>query len=153
MTQKGLARSKSDGICQAPERSEALQRQAWEREDRWPPHGPCSVAFFLLAVIIALKVKDLWREYKSIGDIWEMQDEAVRDFRRRFIEGVLDRAAKTRGLPEVLVMDNGPELTSKAMLLWSEQRGVRLHFIEPGKPNQNAFIESFNGTFRDECLN
>jgi putative transposase len=50
-------------------------------------------------------------------------------------------------------MDNCPELTSKAMLLWSEQRGVRLHFIGPGKPNQNAFIESFNGTFRDECLN
>ena len=50
-------------------------------------------------------------------------------------------------------MDNGPELTSKAMFLWSEKTGVRLDFIEPGKPMQNGFIESFNGKFRDECLN
>lgn len=66
---------------------------------------------------------------------------------------VLDRLAETRGLPEVLVMDNGPEFTSKAMLIWAKLRGVRLHHIEPGKPNQNAFVESFNGTFRNECLN
>jgi putative transposase len=65
----------------------------------------------------------------------------------------LDRIAESTGLPETLVMDNGPEFTSKAMLMWSESRGVRLHHIEPGKPNQNAFIESFNGTFRDGCLN
>ena len=50
-------------------------------------------------------------------------------------------------------MDNGPELTSKAMFLWSERTGVRLDFIEPGKPMQNGFIESFNGKLRDECLN
>jgi putative transposase len=66
---------------------------------------------------------------------------------------VLDRIAHTHGLPGMIVMDNGPEFTSKAMLLWAERRAVRLHHIEPGKPNQNAFIESFNGTFRDECLN
>ena len=65
----------------------------------------------------------------------------------------LDRIAESGGFPEKIVMDNGPEFTSKAMLLWSERRGVRLHHIEPGKPNQNAFIESFNGTFRDGCLN
>ncbi|MEJ2067226.1 MAG: integrase core domain-containing protein [Deltaproteobacteria bacterium] len=66
---------------------------------------------------------------------------------------VLDRISEGIGLPETLVMDNGPEFTSKAMLMWSESRGVRLHHIEPGKPNQNAFIESFNGKFRDGCLN
>lgn len=66
---------------------------------------------------------------------------------------ILDRLAEVRGLPEVLVMDNGPEFTSKALLIWAKLRGVRLHHIEPGKPNQNAFIESFNGTFRNECLN
>jgi putative transposase len=69
------------------------------------------------------------------------------------VNRVLERIAALRGLPETIVMDNGPEFTSKAMLMWSEQRGVRLHHIEPGKPNQNAFIESFNGTFRDGCLN
>ena len=66
---------------------------------------------------------------------------------------VLDQLSERTGLPQVLVMDNGPEFTSKAMLCWAEQRGVKLHFIDPGKPTQNAYIESFNGKFRDECLN
>ena len=65
----------------------------------------------------------------------------------------LDRLAETRGLPRTLVLDNGPEFTSRAMVLWAKARGVNLHFIDPGKPVQNAFIESFNGKFRDECLN
>ncbi|MBL3566207.1 transposase [Rhodovulum sulfidophilum] len=59
----------------------------------------------------------------------------------------------TLGLPEEIILDNGPEGTSKAMFDWSERTGVRLRFIEPGKPVQNAFVESFNGKFRDECLN
>ena len=50
-------------------------------------------------------------------------------------------------------MDNGTELTSLAMLAWSAKHRVQLHYIAPGKPTQNAFIESFNGKFRDECLN
>ena len=50
-------------------------------------------------------------------------------------------------------MDNGTELTSLAMLAWAASRRVQLHYIAPGKPTQNAFIESFNGKFRDECLN
>ena len=66
---------------------------------------------------------------------------------------VLDRLAQTWGLPRVLVPDNGPEFTSKAMLKWADRTGVKLHYIDPGKPVQNAFIESFNGKFRDECLN
>ena len=66
---------------------------------------------------------------------------------------ILDRLRLTHGLPETMIVDNGPELTSKAMLAWSLDRRVHLHFIEPGKPVQNAYIESFNGRFRDECLN
>ena len=50
-------------------------------------------------------------------------------------------------------MDNGPELTSRTLDQWAYERGVKLRFIQPGKPIQNAFIESFNGRFRDECLN
>jgi putative transposase len=64
----------------------------------------------------------------------------------------LDRLAESRPLPKKIVMDNGPELTSKAMFLWSKRTGVRLHFIQPGKPTQNAFVESFNGKFREYCL-
>ncbi|MEL6531395.1 MAG: IS3 family transposase [Pseudomonadota bacterium] len=65
----------------------------------------------------------------------------------------LDDLAQRVGLPEEIILDNGPEGTSKAMFDWSERTGVRLRFIEPGKPVQNAFVESFNGKFRDECLN
>lgn len=66
---------------------------------------------------------------------------------------VLDRVAAERGLPEAIVLDNGPEFRSRALAAWSEERGVRLQFIQPGKPVQNAYIESFNGRVRDECLN
>jgi len=67
---------------------------------------------------------------------------------------ILDRIATERGsYPQTLVMDNGTELTSLAMLAWGSTTRVQLHYIAPGKPTQNAFIESFNGKFRDECLN
>ncbi len=66
---------------------------------------------------------------------------------------VLDRLGELEGLPEMLVMDNGPEFAGQALDAWAYQQGVKLRFIEPGKPIQNAFIESFNGKFRDECLN
>jgi putative transposase len=76
----------------------------------------------------------------------------------RAISGVmvarlLDGLAITRGLPKVIRTDNGKEFCGRAMLTWAHQHGVTLRLIEPGKPNQNAFIESFNGRFRDECLN
>ena len=66
---------------------------------------------------------------------------------------VLDRVALTRGLPDVITVDNGPEFISKALDLWAYENSVKLRFIQPGKPVQNAYIESFNGKFRDECLN
>ncbi len=66
---------------------------------------------------------------------------------------VLDRIALTRGLPDVITVDNGPEFISKALDAWAYANNVKLRFIQPGKPTQNAYIESFNGKFRDECLN
>jgi putative transposase len=69
------------------------------------------------------------------------------------VRRVLDRIASERGLPEAIVLDNGPEFRGRALAAWSEARGVRLEFIQPGKPSQNAFAESFNGRLRDECLN
>jgi putative transposase len=65
----------------------------------------------------------------------------------------LERAGEEYGFPETIVVDNGPEFASKALHAWAYRRGVTLHFIDPGKPVQNAFIESFNGTCRDDCLN
>ena len=64
----------------------------------------------------------------------------------------LDELGTTRSLPRTLVLDNGPQFTSKAMFFWAKRTGVRLHFIQPGKPTQNAFVESFNGKFREYCL-
>jgi len=66
---------------------------------------------------------------------------------------VLDRLAEMIGLPNVLVMDNGPEFSGRALDTWAYAGGVQLRFIRPGKPIENAFVESFNGKFRDECLN
>ena len=65
----------------------------------------------------------------------------------------LNELIEQRGKPKNLVCDNGPEFTSKAMFFWSEDSGVKLSFIQPGKPTQNAFVESLNGKFRDGCLN
>ncbi len=65
---------------------------------------------------------------------------------------VLDRLAVLRGLPDTIVIDNGSEFTGRVLDAWANKHGVKLHFIDPGKPVQNAYIESFNGKFRDECL-
>jgi putative transposase len=65
----------------------------------------------------------------------------------------LDQVITERGMPGTIVSDNGTEFTSMAILKWVQDTGVDWHYIAPGKPTQNAFIESFNGKLRDECLN
>src|SRR6516164_3082392 len=65
----------------------------------------------------------------------------------------LDAIVAARGKPLIIVSDNGTELTSHAILRWQQESGVGWHYIAPGKPIENAFVESFNGRFRDECLN
>ena len=69
------------------------------------------------------------------------------------VVNVLQRLAESRGLPKGITVDNGPELVSKALDEWAYAVGLQLRYIQPGKPQQNAYIESFNGKFRDECLN
>lgn len=66
---------------------------------------------------------------------------------------VLDRLKVERGLPWQIRTDNGPEFTSRAVEQWAYENGVDWQFIEPGRPMENAYVESFNGKFRDECLN
>lgn len=65
----------------------------------------------------------------------------------------LSQIASMRGLPEHIIVDNGPEFISNVLDAWAYERGIKLHFIRPGKPVDNAYMESFNGKFRDECLN
>ncbi len=66
---------------------------------------------------------------------------------------MLERVIRQRGTPQSLRCDNGPEFTRRHFLAWCQQRGITVVHIEPGRPMQNGYVESFNGCFRDECLN
>lgn len=70
-----------------------------------------------------------------------------------YVTRVLDQAVRFRGVPAAIRTDQGPEFTGRALDQWAYRNGVQLKLIQPGKPTQNAYIESFNGRFRDECLN
>jgi len=70
----------------------------------------------------------------------------------QMVADFFDQLSLTRTLPEVIVCDNGPEFTSVALDQWADRKQIKLSFIQPGKPVQNCFVESFNGKFRDECL-
>lgn len=98
------------------------------------------------------------RVIKCLTIVDDATHEAVAIEVERAISGigvtrVLDRLALSRGLPQVIRTDNGKEFCGKAMVTWAYHRGVQLRLIQPGKPNQNAYVESFNGRLRDECLN
>ena len=71
----------------------------------------------------------------------------------QYVTRLLDQAALFRGYPATVRTDNGPEFTSRAFMGWTQSHGIRHILIEPGRPMQNGYIESFNGKFRDECLN
>jgi putative transposase len=90
-------------------------------------------------------VDDFTRESPAIAVDFSLPGERV--------VRVLDDVAATRGYPTVIVCDNGPEFAGEALDQWAHTRAVALQFIQPGKPIQNAFAESFNGRLRDECLN
>ena len=98
------------------------------------------------------------RVLKCLTIVDDATTEAVAIIPARALGGpavtrALDRLGTTRGLPRILRTDNGPEFCGRVMLTWAHERQVTLRLIEPGKPTQNASIESFNGRFRDECLN
>jgi putative transposase len=94
----------------------------------------------------ALTIVDDWSRYSPAVEV----DTSLSGIR---VARVLERATAQHGLPETIVVDNGPEFISKALDRWAYERGIKLHFIQPGKPTQNAYVESFNGKLRDECLN
>ena len=100
----------------------------------------CSRKFRILAV-----VDDFSRECLAL-----VVDNSLSGLR---VARELDRLIESRGRPCMVVSDNGTELTSRTMLAWQQQHRVEWHYIAPGKPTQNGFIESFNGRLRDECLN
>lgn len=98
------------------------------------------------------------RSVKCLTVVDDATREAVAIAPERAIGGqaltrILDRLHQERGLPRVIRTDNGKEFCGRAMLTWAHQHQISLRLIEPGKPNQNAYVESFNGRLRDECLN
>lgn len=106
-------------------------------------------------------VSDMLKSGKRIR-ILTMIDEATREcinleadtcLTGERVVMALNKSAFFRGLPEEILTDNGPEFTSLALSQWCYENQVKHLFIEPGKPIQNAYIESFNGKFREECLN
>ncbi|MCD6047031.1 MAG: integrase [Gammaproteobacteria bacterium] len=99
------------------------------------------------------------RRFRTLNVIDDFNREVVGQLVSVSISGAqvarfLTQLGQERGdLPTQIVCDNGSEFTSKAMFFWSKTTSVRLNFIQPGKPTQNAFVESLNGKFRNECLN
>ncbi len=114
------------------------------------PNQRCSLDF-------VLDVLNNGRRFRVLGVVDDFTRECVAlvmdtSFSVFRIRRELDRIAGSGGRPAMIVSDNGTELTSHAILRWQEERGVLWHYIAPGKPQQNGFVESFNGRFRDECL-
>ena len=98
------------------------------------------------------------RRFRILNIVDEYSREVVSQLVSTSISGqqvarFLDFVAENRDLPRQIVCDNGTEFTSKAMFFWSKETKVKLSFIQPGKQTQNAFCESLNGKFRNECLN
>lgn len=95
--------------------------------------------------------------YLTVVDLYHRESPTIyADYSipSRAVTRELDRcASECGGLPDRIIVDNGPEFASRHMLLWAAERNVEMHFIDPGKPSQNGFIEAFNRSFRDECLN
>jgi len=123
-----------------------------------------SLALRALSFILAPKRMDFvfdelasGRRVKTLTVVDDCSKEAVQiavdtSIPALYVTRVLDQVKAERGLPKVIRTDNGPEFAGRTMQTWAARNGVELRFIQPGKPVQNAYIESFNSRFRDECL-
>lgn len=127
---------------------------AIEREPLGLPTGPnqvWSMDFVSDALADGRRIKVL----TIVDDFTRESIDLVADFgiSGLYVTRVLEQAVRFRGRPGAIRTDQGPEFTGKALDQWASQNGVSLKLIQAGKPTQNAYIESFNGRFRDECLN
>lgn len=127
----------------------AIERQALELPVS--PNQVWSMDFVSDALANGRRIKVL----TIVDDFSKEAIDLVADFgiSGHYVTRVLDQAARFRGYPQAIRTDQGPEFTGKALDQWAYKHGVQLKLIQAGKPTQNAFIESFNGRFRDECLN
>ena len=135
------------------QRRKRRRRVAEHRRERFNPTGPNQV-WSMDFVADQLADGSRFRSL-TVVDIYTRECLAIESGQRLKGEDVvmvLNRIKLHRGVPKMLYCDNGSEFSSQAMDLWAYNSGVRIAFSRPGKPTDNAFVESFNGTFRAECL-
>jgi putative transposase len=129
------------------------RRAIMHRQERFRPNGPNQV----WAMDFVTDQLSDGRRFRSltIMDVFTRESlaiEAGQSLRGEDVVRVLNRLKEQRGLPQLLFCDNGAEFTGQMMDLWAYRNGIKIDFSRPGKPTDNAFVESFNGTFRAECL-
>jgi putative transposase len=124
-------------------RRPAPAAEAWN--DRWSMDFMQDALFDGRKIRLFNVVDDWSRECLAIEVDRHLPGERVKD--------VLSRLCERRGKPRVIVSDNGSEFTGRVLTQWATEAGIELHFIRPGKPIENCFVESFNGKVREECLN
>jgi putative transposase len=145
---------KEEGLMLKRMKPAGRRKAARQREEKLKPTAPdqvWSMDFVLDQLQNGARFRSL-----TIVDVYTREAVAIevgQSLKGDDVVRTLNRLKLERGVPKVLFCDNGSEFTSHAMDLWAYRNGVKIDFSRPGKPTDNAFVESFNGTFRSECLN
>jgi putative transposase len=144
---------REEGLALRPRPPRRRQVAAHRRKRRKPnaPNEVWSLDFVADQLVDGRRFRAL-----TVVDIFTRESlaiEAGQSLKGEDVVGVLNRLRQDRGVPRMLFCDNGAEFTSQVMDLWAYQNGVQIDFSRPGKPTDNAYVESFNGTLRAECLN
>jgi putative transposase len=145
---------KEEGLMLKRMKPAGRRKAARQREERLKPTAP-DQAWSMDFVSDQLQDGTRFRSL-TIVDVYTREAVAVeadQGLKGDDVVRTLNRLKLERAVPKVLFCDNGSEFTSHAMDLWAYRNGVQIDFSRPGKPTDNAFVESFNGTFRSECLN
>jgi len=145
---------KEEGLVLKRMKPAGRRKAARQREEKFKPAAPDQV-WSMDFVADQLQNGTRFRSL-TIVDVYTREAVAIevgQSLRGDDVVRTLNRLKQDRGVPKVLFCDNGSEFTSHAMDLWAYQNGAKIDFSRPGKPTDNAFVESFNGTLRSECLN
>jgi putative transposase len=145
---------KEEGLILKRMKPAGKRKAARQREEKFKPVAP-DQAWSMDFVADQLQDGTRFRSL-TIVDVYTREAVAIavgQSLKGDDVVRTLNQLKFSRGVPKVLFCDNGSEFTSHAMDLWAYQNGAKIDFSKPGKPTDNAFVESFNGTFRSECLN
>jgi putative transposase len=145
-----LYREEGLTLRQRPRRRRQVAAHQRERRKPQAPNEVWSLDFVADQLVDGRRFRAL-----TMVDVFTRESVAIevgQSLKGENVVGVLNRIRQDRGVPKMLFCDNGAEFTSQIMDLWAYQNGVQIDFSRPGKPTDNAHVESFNGTFRAECL-